>query len=105
MNKKVSQTIRPWLTSNLGKHCLAPLTGQSSRALDAAVSIIELYSYDSNPSLIEAFRLVVLRMQDHDRELAYHAIAHVMNWSDREKIWTAASLPPFSNPPRRCVHE
>jgi hypothetical protein len=103
MNKPASVTIRPWLNINLGPRCLAPLTGTDSRALRAAVEIIELYSYDRHLSLIHAFGAVVSRMQPQCREFAYHGIAHVMDWSDRPKIWAAAGLPPIIA--SRCSHE
>jgi|KBSSwiStaDraftv2_1062776.scaffolds.fasta_scaffold155077_3 hypothetical protein len=43
-------------------------------------------------------------MQGTTRELAYHAIAQVMNWSDREKIWRMAVLPPL-RAARVCAFE
>lgn len=101
--KPVSETIRPWLKSNLGNHCLAALTSTDSQALAAAVQIIELYAYDESPSVIQAYGLVVRRMQPSTQHLAYHAIAHVMEWGDRSRIWVAAGLPEFA--PTRCAFE
>ncbi len=100
---KPCTTIAKWLRENLGPRCLAPLTGTDSRALDAAVQIIELWAYDRDHHLEVAFGLVVARMQPKCRELAYHAIAHVVEWSDRARIWDAAGLEPFV--PAVCAYE
>lgn len=102
--KPAAVTIYPWLRANLGPRALAPLTGCDARALQAAVQIIELYSYDHDDEVLQAFALVVGRMQDSTQELAYHAIAHILNWSDRYAIWHVAGLPPFENP-RTCSFE
>lgn len=102
-NKPVSETVLPWLRANLGKHCLGALTGSDLKALRAAVHIIELYAYDEHPSLLVAFAHVVRRMQPSTRSLAYHAIAHVLDWGDRSRIWVAADLPEFA--PERCAFE
>jgi hypothetical protein len=101
--KPPSETVMPWLRSNLGPRCLAPLTGTDARALRAAVQIIELYAYDDAPSVLEAFGHIVRRMQPSTQELAYHAIAHVMDWSDRSRIWVKAGLPEFG--PVQCSFE
>jgi len=101
--KPPCETLPTWLKDNLGKHCLAPLTGTDAKALAAAVQLIELYSYERRPSVLEAFALTVLCMQSTTQELAYHAIAHVMDWSDRAPIWLQAGLPKFN--PRRCAFE
>ena len=96
-------TVLDWLHSNLGGRALAPLTGSDTKALRAAVQIIEAYGYDRHPSLIDAFALVVHRMQPKCRELAYHSIAHPLDWSDRQKIWRAAG---FTDLPRlKCSFE
>jgi len=102
--KPVSESIFPWLKANLGPDCLAPLTGTDYRALRAAVQTVELYSYDPAPEVLQAFCLVVNRMQTSTRELAFHAIAHVMDWSDRDTLWAAAGLLPFKAR-RRCAYE
>jgi hypothetical protein len=98
-----AQTVMAWLKANLGSRALAPLTGSDTRALRAAVQIIEQYSYDRCPALVEAFGMVVCRMQPSTAELAYHSIAHVMDWSDRSEIWVKAGLPEFA--PRLCAFE
>lgn len=97
------QEIVDWLGFNLGT--TAPLTGTDYRALVAAVAILELYSYTSNERLlVHAFYAVALTMQPTTREYAYHAIAAVLDWQDRAKIWRVAGLPAIENP-MRCRAE
>jgi len=91
-------TLYPWLKSNLGTRCLNPLTGTDKRALDAAVQIIELYSAQRCMPVLDAFAAIVGQMQSSTMHLAYHAIAHVMDWSDRDTIWRAAGLMPLLDP-------
>jgi hypothetical protein len=86
------ETVLPWLKENLGPHALAPLTGTDAKALAAAVQIIELYAYSCNKGLLPAFGAVVATMQESCRGLAYHAIAHCMDWGHRREIWEAAGL-------------
>lgn len=88
--KQPAETVLDWLRSNLGSAALGPLTGSDTRALRAAVQIIEQFAYDRDPSLLAAFRCVVGRMLPHNQELAFHAIAHVLNWDDRIEIWSVA---------------
>lgn len=102
--KPVSVTVLPWLKANLGKRCLAPLTGTDARALLAAAQCIELYSVARQPEVLQAFGTIVLCMQEHTRELAYHAIAHVMEWPDRAGVWNQAGLQPIIIP-RVCSYE
>lgn len=85
--KPACVTLLPWLWDNLGRAALAPLTGTDMRALRAAVQIIELYAYDRSTHALYAFGQVVLRMQPGQRYMAFHAIAHVMDWSDRADLW------------------
>lgn len=102
--KPCCKALGPWLAANLGKGCLGALTGTDAKALDAAVHIIELMAYAGvTDPLAEAFGAVVLGMQPHTRYLAYHAIAHVMDWADRERVWVAAGLPTIGNIPE-CEH-
>ncbi len=101
------KTLFTWLKANLGKRCLAPLTGTDAKALTAAVHIIELYSYcDSSESdnVAKAFGLVVANMQLSTRHLAFHAIAHMMEWDTRWQLWELAGLPPLDHLPR-CSFE
>lgn len=93
--KPVCASLRPFLTANLGRHALGALTGTDSKALAAAVHIIELYAYDRDDSVLSAFHDVVLRMQPSTRRLAYEAVAHVMDWPDRDRVWQRAGLAPI----------
>lgn len=102
--KPPAATIFTWLKDNLGQRCLAPLTSVDSAALKAAVQIVELYSLHPGPDVLTAFHRVVGSMQPHTRRLAYHAIAHVMDWSHRGEIWARAALPPVENA-GRCKFE
>ena len=99
----VATTVFPWLRENLGDRSLSVLVGNDYRAISAAVQIIELYSYDGHPSLVAAYGAVVRRMSPPGQEFAYHAIAHVMDWPDRSRIWVEAGLPEFA--PQLCVNE
>lgn len=90
--KPVSTTVFPWLQRNLPAGALGALTGTDCQALRAAVQIIGLYAFDGSPRVAEAFALVVLRMQPSTRYFAFHAIAHVLDWSDRGRIWVEAGL-------------
>lgn len=99
----VCQSVLSWLTANLGPRCLAPLTDTDDQALDAAVHIVRLYGLTGNTEVAKAFGLVVGRMQDFTQELAYHAIAHVLDWPDRRRLWAAAGLQPI--PVRKCASE
>lgn len=102
--KPSAVTIVPWLKANLGRHALGGLTGTDHKALLAAVQIIELYSYDRDPSLLASFGAVVRRMQPSQFFLAFHSIAHVMDWSYRLAIWHEAGLPTDIRVPR-CQFE
>lgn len=91
--------LRRWLRLNLGPRCLAPLTGTDSRALDAAAHIIAQYANSGDRRAVLAFGHVVMCMQPSTRYLAYHAIAHVMDWPDRARVWALAGLPPLGPMP------
>jgi len=103
-SKSVADTILPWLKANLGNRCTAPLTGTDVRALKAAVQILELYSVDRDDAVLEAFRIAVDKMQASTRELAYHAIAHILEWDDRRRIW-ALLFDAIFVPASRCKFE
>ncbi len=96
-------TIKPWLRAQLGKSCFAGLCSGELDALCAAIHVIGIYAYRPLPSLLEAFAHVVLTMQEHNRFLAYHAIAHVMDWPDRARLWHLAGLPDCG--PGQCIDE
>lgn len=102
--KPYCETIGPWLKANLGHGCLAPLTGTDRRALHAAVMIVDLWSETRSFETAEAFRTVVREMQHKCWPLAYHAIAHVCDWSHRDELWKQAGLVELAHP-GRCVGE
>lgn len=101
--KPVCQSLFAWLKENLGPRCLAPLTPADSKALSAAVHLVALYASTGEEEVLVAFAIVVRQMQPTTLHLAYHAIAHVMDWHDRARIWNAASCPPCN--PGRCKFE
>lgn len=104
-SKSVADTVLPWLRANLGSSCCAPLTGTDVRALKAAVQILELFSSDHDDRVLKAFGIVVAKMQPSTQELAYHAIAHVLEWQHRDRIWNEVlHLPKLENI-RRCQYE
>lgn len=93
--KPHAATIGPWLTENLGKGWAGPLTGQDWPALKAAVEIMNAYSSSDEEGqmhCVVAFKAMVLTMQPSCRYLAFHAVAHVMDWSTRWQIWRACGL-------------
>lgn len=110
MNTETNSTTDPlleWLAANLGDESLAPLTGTDTSALRAAWAVIVLWNRDDGDGcdeLLTAFAICVGRMQPHTRQLAFHAIAQVMNWADRSKVWARAGLPEVVRP-WRCKHE
>lgn len=97
----ITDRVAIFLKGNLGKKCLAPLTGTDYRALMAGALIIEAYSGDRNRDYLDAFRLVVSRMQRKCWPLAFHTIACLTNWEERMTIWMKAGLPtaPLENMP------
>lgn len=97
--KPVCETGLKWLKDNLGPRCLAGLTGQDIKALQAAIQIVELWTYTDNPEAAEqAFALCVRQMQESQWPLAYHVIAHLSEWSSRSELWFAAGLPAIRVP-------
>lgn len=91
-----AETIFDWLRANGWN--LGPLTGTDSKSLAAAVAVLELYSYAGGDDLLEAFAACVSTMQRSTRHLAYHAVASVLDWHDRETIWQQAGLEAIANP-------
>lgn len=100
--KPVAATVLPWLKANLGS--LGALTGTDHKALQSAVHIVELACYAPSDLLYAAFSACVRTMQPRCRHFAYHAVAHVANWSDRERWWNRAGLEPLAEP-GICKHE
>lgn len=91
--KTPAQTVGPWLKAN-GMY-LGALTGQDWAALRAAAECMGLYARSDDTgeaqSLI-AFKACVLAMQPSTRYLAFHAIAHLLDWGDRWTIWRRCGL-------------
>lgn len=102
-DKQPCETLPKWLKDNLGPRCLAPLTSTDAKALAAAVQIIELYAFDRREAVLIAFGAIVRCMQHTCQHLAYHAIAHVMDWGDRASVWATAGLPAINV--GRCKYE
>ena len=104
-----AKSVFPWLRANLGQTALAPLTSTDTQALQAAVQIVPLwdpYSFgNADGQIAAAFGACVRRMQPHTRQFAFHAIAHVSEWSTRFKLWRAAGFDELPSPCYRCKHE
>jgi hypothetical protein len=86
----VCRTAPRWLLAQLGKDCLAPLTGQDARALHAFVHLVELYSIADDAGQRHAVRAMVATldaMQPKIKLLCKAAIPHVMDWADEDRIW------------------
>jgi len=92
MSAPLCKSLYPWLRSNLGKRCLAPLTSCDAYALAAAVHLAELWGCTRSHDVEQAFGLVVNQMQPHTRYLAFHAIAHCLDWGHRSELWIEAGL-------------
>lgn len=98
--KTPAQTIGPWLRAN-GQN-LGALTGQDWAALRAAAECMGLYARcDSHAeaNALVAFKSCVLSMQPSTRYLAFHAIAHLLDWGDRAVIWSRCGLAPLERVP------
>ncbi len=99
-------TILKWLRDN--GQSLGALTGQDTRALQLCVSAMALYSscdQEMESHALSAFRGGVVAMQPSTRHLAYHAVAHVLDWPAREMIWRRAECPELGRHPGHCTHE
>ncbi len=96
--KPPAATIGKWLRDN--GHALGALTGQDWPALRAAVSAAELWisaDHEGQTQAAIAFNACVRALQRSCWHLAYHAIAHVGDWSHRPLLWNAAQLPALTN--------
>jgi hypothetical protein len=88
---KTPNEILKWLKANLGRRAIAPLTSTDTFALVTSVNLSNLIGYQTAPpELFKAYHAIVSQMQEHNRHLAYHAIAMELDWSHRNMIWTAA---------------
>jgi hypothetical protein len=83
-------TRDPSCPSKLFKGCLAALTGQDARALEAIVACWELYSNsddDGQRGALAAARALLPAMQKSTRWMAREMIPFAMEWNDRERLW------------------
>lgn len=102
---KTEKEIFRWLRANCGK-CLGGLTSTDTYALVASVNLSNLISYETAPpELFDAYRAIVMTMQQHTRWLAYNAIACELDWGHRNMIWAQAKLPEGDKPASRCEFE
>lgn len=92
-----------------GREALAALTGQDAAALAVFVHAVKLYAYSDssgNRHALAAMWHAAQAMQETTRPLAQEAIAHVLDWSDREWLWekmaaaAAAARPALAVVPR-----
>ena len=88
---KTPKEILTWLKNNLGPRAIAGLTSTDTYALVTSVNLSNLIGYNTAPrELFKAYHSIVMQMQEHNRRLAYHAIAMELDWSHRNMIWTQA---------------
>jgi hypothetical protein len=95
-----AQTWRAWARactkdpsspSLLKTGALAALTGQDARALDAIVACFELYASsdeDGAGGALQAVRALLPAMQESTRWIAKELIPFVLDWNDRERLWS-----------------
>jgi hypothetical protein len=84
--------VGPWLKVQLGKHALAPLTGQDSVALSAFAHVVSLWGrsdFTGRRLALVAGRAIVLAMQPETRELAKRSIPCMLDWSHERELWSA----------------
>lgn len=86
-------SVMKWLRLNIGRAPLAALTGTDTRALGAAIHIIELYVRSGDDDLLDALRVVVLKMQPKCYHIVYHVPAYFQEWETRDRVWVHAGLP------------
>lgn len=91
--KPAAATVLSWLKGNgIG---LGALTSHDTACLLAAVQIAAVWirgDSDSKDSASAAFKNIVEQMQPRTRFMAFHAIAHVGEWSHRWALWMDAGL-------------
>jgi hypothetical protein len=74
--------------SRIKKGSLAALTGTDVRALDAFVACVKLYAYTNDRRALDGARVAANLMQDSTRWVAKELVAFVLDWSDRDRIWS-----------------
>lgn len=88
--KPICKTTGQWLIGQLGKGCLAPLTGQDAAALHAFAHLLRLYSFadiGGRGAAIDAMAATTRAMQPQLHHLAKKLIPHALDWSDEEPLW------------------
>lgn len=88
--KPICQRTPGWLTHHCGKHALAPLTGQDSRALQAFVHLLDLYALADEKGrcrAVIALHSTLQAMQPSVRPLAKRTIPQSLDWGDEEPLW------------------
>lgn len=89
-NATVCKSGPKWLRHNFGGMALGALTGQDARALSAFLHLVELYAVsdaEGQRYALAAMTSTALAMQSSTRWLARESIAHVLDWSDRDRLW------------------
>jgi hypothetical protein len=100
---KTDKELLAWLKANLGP-VTGALTSHDMHALRASVALTPLLSWSgAEPGLFDAYRSVVLEMQESTRWLAYHAVAFELDWGHREMLWQGAQVP--TAPHGKCAYE
>jgi hypothetical protein len=78
----------PGSPSLIKKGSIGALTGTDFRALDAFVACLTLYRHTGERRILEAARVVLEEMQESTRWIARELIAFVLDWGDRERLWS-----------------
>lgn len=84
----------PESPSEIGRHTLASLTGQDTRALNAIVACWELYSNsdeDGQRGALSAIRALLPAMQEKTWWVAKEMIPFALCWDDRDRLWPLVS--------------
>jgi hypothetical protein len=104
MAKEKEQTWQQWARSHMNasanetpsklfRGCLGALTGTDVRALNAFVACLQLHYYADHPDrALDAARLALGEMQESTRWIARELIPFVLDWDDRERLWSRLAL-------------
>lgn len=101
--KQPAETVTTWLRANLGPRSLAPLTTTDAAALRAVAQVAAAGAFTGLDAVMPSLAPLIHLMQPHTQHLAYHAIAHSLDWSDRDAVWTACGF--TERPLSRCAFE
>ena len=94
VERDVQRGDAPYSRTRLFSGCLAALTGQDARALDAIAACFELYSCgddDGRRGALAAVRALLPAMQESTRWIAREIIPFALEWGDRERLWPLVS--------------